>query len=331
MSVSRVRHRGEAPRDVDHGPSNGASGSLRTLGPTAEVARIAQAEASRLVEVGGRMPDGGAGAIERSMASEAQRAAWRAADEAGPRPGAPDGITEAERRRIGRQRGGQVNRVMATTGLPLREARAIVDRPPLIRIADPPVTREEPVMATDQPSAPLDRRLTDLAHAAEEASEAWTELQAAEARWEAAAAALRASWADASIVPVETQPAPAAPEPAPALEPPVSFPRGGHSQELVDDAPEIVTRRPDAAPAAGGGPEARARAAATKNSRLSGQQQRILDATVKHRGDRQAAALEVGVSPSNVNVTLHAIGAKGLLPIELIPQLPAGFAKYTGV
>jgi hypothetical protein len=37
------------------------------------------------------------------------------------------------------------------------------------------------------------------------------------------------------------------------------------------------------------------------------------------------------VSASNVNVTLHAIGAKGLLPIELIPQLPAGFAKYTGV
>src|SRR6185369_13072319 len=84
-----------------------------------------------------------------------------------------------------------------------------------------------------------------------------------------------------------------------------------------DDAPEVVTRRPDAAPAVGGGPEARARAAATKNSRLSGQQQRILDAAVKHRGDRQAAALEVGVSASNVNVTLHAIGAKGLLPIEL--------------
>src|SRR6185369_11022371 len=154
-----------------------------TLGPTAEVARIAQAEASRLVEVGGRMPDGGAGAIERSMASEAQRAAWRAADEAGPRPGAPDGITEAERRRIGRQRGGQVNRVMATTGLPLREARAIVDRPPLIRIVDPPVTREEPVMAIDQPAvqrSPETQALLDLAAATSRTDAAWLAFEAAD-------------------------------------------------------------------------------------------------------------------------------------------------------
>lgn len=77
MSTSRIRHRGHPARDVQHGPANGAGGST-LIGAHAEVARIAQAEASRLVEVGGRMPDGGAGRIERSMATEAQREVWRA-------------------------------------------------------------------------------------------------------------------------------------------------------------------------------------------------------------------------------------------------------------
>jgi hypothetical protein len=104
--------------------------------------------------------------------------------------------------------------------------------------------------------------------------------------------------------------------------------------EPADDAPEVVTRPPGAAAqmadfaaeraarAAGGGP-------GRGPGRLSRQQERVLEATIKHGGDRRAVVAELGLTVKNVEQVLAYIGKKGLLPVELIPKLPARFAKYT--
>lgn len=57
----------------------------------------------------------------------------------------------------------------------------------------------------------------------------------------------------------------------------------------------------------------------------------ILTAAVRHGGSLTAAANELRISRAQVDVTLERIGKRGLLPAELIPKLPARFAKYSGV
>lgn len=61
-------------------------------------------------------------------------------------------------------------------------------------------------------------------------------------------------------------------------------------------------------------------------------QRRAVDATLKHRGDRKAAAVELGTKfYQSIDGALEHAGRKGVLPAELIPLLPARFAKFQGV
>jgi hypothetical protein len=389
MSRRVIRYEGEGRRRrpvyEDQGPGNGAAGTLTSLGPHAQVARISQAEASRLVEVGGKMPDGGAGKmpdggagkIERSMATEAQPARWRSAetrpspiarvDVARPAMNSPEHLQQSRLRGARRH----VEVVAA------QHARAASPSTP------PP---EEPAMV--EPAAPpepaaveglLGDTLAILADAARSAQEAWDRHQAAEATWLAERAALEAAWlalwyqpgwmAPAELGPDEPPPdrlpmqsieladgtpmqvhSDGAPETlaalrelgeaamahlqaerATAIEPPVPFPSGGHSQEIADDAPEVVTRRPEsiaaAAHAHGGGSGARAK----QSSGLTRRQEEVLAVVRRHHGDRAKAAAELKVRYQSVNTVLEAIGKAGKLPTELIAQLPASFARFTGV
>lgn len=67
-------------------------------------------------------------------------------------------------------------------------------------------------------------------------------------------------------------------------------------------------------------------------SRLTSFQSKVLEATIRHRGDRKAVAAEIGAKfYQSVDNQLEKIGAKGLLPADLIPLLPSRFAKYLGV
>lgn len=65
---------------------------------------------------------------------------------------------------------------------------------------------------------------------------------------------------------------------------------------------------------------------------LTTHEQRVLDATVANKGDRKAVAKALGLNfDQSVDQALQKVGQKGRLPIELIPLLPARFAKYSGV
>ena len=58
----------------------------------------------------------------------------------------------------------------------------------------------------------------------------------------------------------------------------------------------------------------------------------MVELALKHRGNAKLVAHDLPTKhPESVHVALEAVGRKGLLPIELIPLLPARFAKYTGV
>lgn len=65
---------------------------------------------------------------------------------------------------------------------------------------------------------------------------------------------------------------------------------------------------------------------------LSPHQQRVIEATLRLRGDRKAVARELGMKyVESVDGALEYAGRKGQLPVELIPLLPARFAKYATV
>lgn len=92
-------------------------------------------------------------------------------------------------------------------------------------------------------------------------------------------------------------------------------------ERIVGDVTEAIATamtRSRPAPEAGGGPG------------LTVFQQQVVDATLRTRGDRVAVAKELHVLRESVEGTLERVGKKGLLPAELIPLLPARFAKYQG-
>lgn len=64
---------------------------------------------------------------------------------------------------------------------------------------------------------------------------------------------------------------------------------------------------------------------------LTRRQAEVLAAVIAANGNLPAAARAMGVSRELVDVTLKAVGRKSLLPAELIPDLPASFAKYSTV
>lgn len=195
---------------------------------------------------------------------------------------------------------------------------------PPIRV-DEPVTPEDPAMPADPtPSlAPVTDpsvTLQAIKEAATAAQDAWTHLAVAQATldlaeeaWLDCRLALAAAW-HGHVGVAERRGPPEQPESDPrarATEEP--------TEEPADDAPQIVTRQADMLPA-GGGPGAQ----------LSRGQAKVLEAVVKHDGDRRAAAGELGMTTANVEAHLEAIGKKGLLPIDLIAKLPARFARFTG-
>lgn len=297
MAIQRIRHRGEAPRDVDLGPASASAESAArhgSSGALSAVGRLSAVVPSQLRNVGTEAPVGGAGRIERSQATAAQREAWRAADEGtGPaRPSSEDIPTAAPWR---------------------AEPGSLGSRQ---RHPAPAPSPEEPTVTEPRPPEPLEeedttRLIRELVLAANVADDAYLVYRnaerssaAAEDAWLAARAAL-----EAAMVGVRQ---PGAPDPMP-IRPAKAVPEPGA------DIPRIIPERP---PAAAGRPVRPA---------LAPGQQRILEAAIKHRGDRAAAAAELGTNVGNVNAQLHAIGAKGRLPIDLIPRLPAGFAKYSGV
>jgi hypothetical protein len=127
--------------------------------------------------------------------------------------------------------------------------------------------------------------------------------------------------------------------PTPEEEPAVSEPRTDYSESIHEPGDEqpvaldrarlsdpALTRPLEQLAAAGGGP------VGDEVSRLTAFQRRALEATVRLRGDRRAVADELGVKAyQSVDNALEEVGRKGLLPITLIPLLPARFAKYQGV
>ena len=55
----------------------------------------------------------------------------------------------------------------------------------------------------------------------------------------------------------------------------------------------------------------------------------MIAAVARHHGKVSEAATELRATYPTVSAILKGIGKKGLLPAELIPQLPAAFAKYS--
>lgn len=224
-----------------------------------------------------------------------------------------------------------------------------------------PVTPEEPpVIAIAAPTTPVDgaslpdaalfaEKLDRVARRSATALEAWEAKVAADTAFaiadEAAAAADR-TWQEArrqleaaavdvglvshAIAAVEEPVEPDGGPPDGPANIPETIPG-----EVEDDAPEVVTRRADSEPVGLPGLTAaetrREAAGGDPRPTLGRQQQRILDAVTAARGDRHAAARSIGTNEKNVTTTLHQLGKRGLLPIDLIPQLPAGFAKYSGL
>lgn len=277
------------------------------------------------------------GPIERRVAADHERAGFASSR---PTEGLP-----APKRHPWVQSPEHIAAVMAPPRLevvpPYESRRSIA-----VTASPEPVTPEEPVMAIEPPP-PASLSLTDLDSlraldvALREAIDAWEALEQArlaEIRWTAACKALESAWRRTGLrgAPTSVEDRPYFPpstidevlarrrEPVPGAE--VDGGEGLSESstdipeiipELADDAPEVVTK-----PAAGGGPGP---------SALPPKQARILATVVRLKGDRKAASAELRVPITNIENQLESIGRKGLLPIELIPLLPARFAKYSAV
>lgn len=110
----------------------------------------------------------------------------------------------------------------------------------------------------------------------------------------------------------------------------------GPTEEPADDALEVVTRPaepdPTAQPAAAFAAFSRDRAAAAGGGpgpELPRGQREVLEAVLRHDGDRRAAAEELHRSLKTIETQLEYAGKKGFLPAELLAKLPARYAKYS--
>jgi hypothetical protein len=283
---------------------------------------------------------GGAGPVERRKATDEELAAAKAR-EAKPRhlklrtlakPGPTAGSIDPE------------------IALAQREAAAepspATEEEPAMAEATQDVTTESPWLdrlpeEPDEPPAPhvepIAVSLAILADAVVEAIEAQGELANSEhlldqarIRWQQARAALDAAYRSLDEPPETVS------DPRPYI--PRTIPE---SAAAAADMGELITEIPDDGPrpgtqAARDALVERIRSEPMPKSRsadraLGRQQQLVLEAAVKHRGDIKATADAAGTNVNNVRTVLHNIGKRGLLPIELIADLPAGFAKYSSV
>lgn len=199
MSRQVVGYEGEGkhrrPLYRDLGP---ASGSVVRTGAAAVIDRLSASTASALREVGAKAPVGGAGRVERSQATAAQREAWATA-EARPRyltehslaRPAAGAITNAERMQASRMRGAFRHVEVAAA------ARPVTPEPP------------EEIAMPERPAEPLEeedttRLLRELVLAANVADDAYLVMRNALRSAEAAEIA----WLKASPNIPETIPAP---------------------------------------------------------------------------------------------------------------------------
>lgn len=178
-----------------------------------------------------------------------------------------------------------------------------------------------------------------LAEAAAQASEAWAHRQAAGIAWDIAQEALEAALGEVEVIlhpPVALAAAFVATAAPDETEPDHEAAKANIVRSLREAAVVAehvdVERIAEAAPAGGGPakrPYTRPRVA---DLPLTAHQERVLAAVVRARGNRKAVAAEFGFKAyQSVDQTLEVAGKKGRLPIELIPLLPARFAKYSGV
>lgn len=292
--------------------------------------------------------------VERRKATPAELAAARAREDE-PRhlalrsgwdstpavmPGAPN---DPERMQASRQRGAErhVEVIAARTAATYRpmperspaiQEEAVSQEPAHIVSSESP----PPDFDLDADTEPRADTLAVLADAVGNAAEAWAEAKRtdheadmARIRWRQARAAL-----DAAYRALDNPP----PAVAPDVDPDHEAAKANLIRALQDAAAAAELRATEDAspatapqlvepPAIGGGPEKRQ----VGPGKLTVRQAAILAATTAHKGDRKAAAKDAATSVSVVEQTLEYIGKKGLLPIELIPLLPARFAKYSGV
>lgn len=378
MARRVIRYEGEGrhrrPIFEDLGPASAAGRGHDGQDGHATVARLSSLEASKVVGIGERL-QGGAGAVERRMATTAQREAWRSERPAPASPIAPVRVGTPARPAMGsrehlrqsRMNGARRHVEVVKRPSILEDAAALGrQQVALIGLADPPVIpsppEEEPhvndvaalppsvrdndavdpqTIVPDPDAGPLAR----LAIAAAVANDAWRERQRADAVWAEANHAWQASNRALSLAadevraflagefepelaePAEPRRSTAAPAPDPtATNPAAALAAYARDRAAGDDrAGDDVAGEPGKTAA-----ETR-RAAAGGGPGLPPKQARILAATVKHKGDRKAVSADLKVPVSNIENQLELIGRKGLLPIDLIPLLPARFAKYSGV
>lgn len=178
-----------------------------------------------------------------------------------------------------------------------------------------------------EPTDNLLLRLDRLQRRARSATEAWEALvlarataQTAETEWVRVRGLLEEAWADAGLE-----------SPAPSSVPDDVAEAIIAAAERIEDAvPEtpVETAAIDEVEAAIVEPKGRDEG----TRQLSATEERILAATIAHDGNRKAVARELGLKfDQSVDGALDRIGKKGHLPIDLIPKLPARFAKYQGV
>lgn len=301
MSQRVIRYEGEGrarrPVYADEGPASASSS-----GVLAEIGRL-----SVLGARGSVTPLGGAGEVERRQATEAQRAAW-ARHEPVTASSGTQRPTDAAMTQASRQRGAQANRARAAA------ARA---------------SQEEDVPMTDTPQDPIEvavdapehwRMIGVLAEVAMDAEKAYQLFLAAAPRWEEARARLLEAWEAVEAI---VGPTPHAVRLTDAVrllasttdvQAPLAIAQAAAESPHVDVEASVADPEPIAPPARSGA--------------LTTFQRQVVEATLRHRGDRKAVAAELGVIRESVERTLERVGKKGYLPIELIPLLPARFAQY---
>lgn len=245
------------------------------------------------------VPSGGAGEVEisRIEVDEATRSAARAA-----RTGV--GGATADQLQASRMNGARRHiEVLAAAKAP--RTAASYRKPP-----------EESTMPDPQPK-PLDT-FQELSEAAAAASEAWARRQAAEIAWEAAQRALEAVLGEVEQL---LHPAPARAEDD-----------DGHVHQVISiDLRDTVTVAPaPELPTIGGGPAPRRQTREPRApSGLTPRQAKAIE-LMRSGKTRADIARQMGTTYQTIDGLFEAAARKGLLPIELIPLLPARFAKYTG-
>lgn len=301
------------------------------------------------------VPSGGAGPIERRMLRDHQDSERNAARQARlSREGAAGQVytpTNAERMAASRNRGA-------------RRHVEVISKPrpspaPLEEVA--PVSEERadhsatiPVPDPDEPVAPtLDEHLEALGEQSRRAREAWLEriaalvaFESADEIWTAARVDLVSAWGNLGLgTPIKLRMSPALVDAITSGEAQIA---AGQSSTLDEVRRSIAAiDEVEAAVVEPGDPDAGLPTAddvlgilkeptpaeeAHELSRLTSYQRRALEAVTRHRGDRKAAAVDLGTKHfQSIDSALESIGSKGLLPAELIPLLPARFARYASV